>query len=432
MAKIIGLPKLSPTMEEGTLAVWSKKEGDAVDIDDLLAEVETDKATMEFRSFDKGVLLKILVPAGETLAPDTPVAIIGEKGEDISALLAQVAAKGGAKSEPTEPVKTEAKSDAKAEPAKAEAKSDAKAEPAKAELPAPDGRKMASPLVRRLAREEGIDLADVGGSGPHGRIVKRDLDAFVANGGASAKPKSSAASVPSSSVLGYERLPARVEKASQMRKTIARRLVESKQNVPHFYLTIDVDAAAMIVAREQMNALLKDEKVSFNDLVIKATAIALRRVPEVNASWMDGEIHFHQVVDVSVAVAVADGLVTPVVRDADKLGVLAISREVKELAEKARTKKLKPEEMMNGTFSVSNLGMFGIEEFGAVINPPEGAILAVGALRDDVGVVNGQVAPVKRMKVTMSCDHRVVDGALGARWLAELKKLLENPMGMLL
>lgn len=435
MAKIIGLPKLSPTMEEGTLAVWSKKEGDAVDIDDLLAEVETDKATMEFRSFDKGVLLKILVPAGETLAPDTPVAIIGEKGEDISALLAQVAAKGGAKAEPTkaEPTKADAKSEAKAEPPKAEpAKAEAKAEPAKTELPAPDGRKMASPLVRRLAREEGIDLADVGGSGPHGRIVKRDLDAFVANGGASAKPKSSAASAPSSSVLGYERLPARVEKASQMRKTIARRLVESKQNVPHFYLTIDIDASAMIVAREQMNALLKDEKVSFNDLVIKATAIALRRVPEVNASWMDGEIHFHQVVDVSVAVAVADGLVTPVVRDADKLGVLAISREVKDLAEKARTKKLKPEEMMNGTFSVSNLGMFGIEEFGAVINPPEGAILAVGALRDDVGVVNGQVAPVKRMKVTMSCDHRVVDGALGARWLAELKKLLENPMGMLL
>lgn len=433
MAKIIGLPKLSPTMEEGTLAVWSKKEGDAVDIDDLLAEVETDKATMEFRSFDKGVLLKILVPAGETLAPDTPVAIIGEKGEDISALLAQVAAKGGAKAESakSEPAKAEpAKSEAKAEPAKAEpTKSEAKAEPVKAELPAPDGRKMASPLVRRRAREEGIDLADVGGSGPHGRIVKRDLEAFVASGGAS-KPKAS--SVPSSSVLGYERLPARVEKASQMRKTIARRLVESKQNVPHFYLTIDIDASAMIVAREQMNALLKDEKVSFNDLVIKATAIALRRVPEVNASWMDGEIHFHQVVDVSVAVAVADGLVTPVVRDADKLGVLAISREVKELAEKARTKKLKPEEMMNGTFSVSNLGMFGIEEFGAVINPPEGAILAVGALRDDVGVVNGQVAPVKRMKVTMSCDHRVVDGALGARWLAELKKLLENPMGMLL
>ena len=430
MAKIIGLPKLSPTMEEGTLAVWSKKEGDAVDIDDLLAEVETDKATMEFRSFDKGVLLKILVPAGETLAPDTPVAIIGEKGEDISALLAQVAGGKGAKAEAakSEPAKAEpAKSEAKAEPAKSEAK----AEPVKAELPAPDGRKMASPLVRRRAREEGIDLADVGGSGPHGRIVKRDLEAFVASGGAS-KPKTSASSVPSSSVLGYERLPARVEKASQMRKTIARRLVESKQNVPHFYLTIDIDASAMIVAREQMNALLKDEKVSFNDLVIKATAIALRRVPEVNASWMDGEIHFHQVVDVSVAVAVADGLVTPVVRDADKLGVLAISREVKELAEKARTKKLKPEEMMNGTFSVSNLGMFGIEEFGAVINPPEGAILAVGALRDDVGVVNGQVAPVKRMKVTMSCDHRVVDGALGARWLAELKKLLENPMGMLL
>nr|MCU0675494.1 2-oxo acid dehydrogenase subunit E2 [Myxococcota bacterium] len=291
-----------------------------------------------------------------------------------------MAAKGGAKAEPTkaEPTKaepTKAKTDAKAEPTKSDAKaepakseSESAKEPAKSELPAPDGRKMASPLVRRLAREEGIDLADVGGSGPHGRIVKRDLEAFVASGGSA--PTKSKSNVPSSGVLGYERLPARVEKASQMRKTIARRLVESKQNVPHFYLTIDIDASAMIVAREQMNALLKDEKVSFNDLVIKATAIALRRVPEVNASWMDGEIHFHQVVDVSVAVAVADGLVTPVVRDADKLGVLAISREVKELAEKARTKKLKPEEMMNGTFSVSNLGMFGIEEFGAVINPP--------------------------------------------------------------
>lgn len=444
MAKIIGLPKLSPTMEEGTLAVWSKKEGDTVEIDELLAEVETDKATMEFRSFDKGVLLKILVPAGETLAPDTPVAIIGQAGEDISALLEQVAKGGAAKSDAkAEPAKSESKPEPKSD-TKADSKSDAKAPPksdSKAEstdakgkaesAAAPDGRKMASPLVRRLAREEGIDLAEVGGSGPHGRIVKRDLEAFVASGGSAAK-SGAPSGAPSSSGLAYERLPARVEKASQMRKTIARRLVESKQNVPHFYLTIDIDASPMIVAREQMNALLKDEKVSFNDLVIKATAIALRRVPEVNASWMDGEIHFHQVVDVSVAVAVADGLVTPVVRDADKLGVLAIARAVKELAEKARTKKLKPEEMMNGTFSVSNLGMYGIEEFGAVINPPEGAILAIGALRDDVGVVNGQVAAVKRMKVTMSCDHRVVDGALGARWLAELKKLLENPMGMLL
>ena len=447
MAKIIGLPKLSPTMEEGTLAVWSKKEGDTVEIDELLAEVETDKATMEFRSFDKGVLLKILVPAGETLAPDTPVAIIGEAGEDISALLEQVAKGGAAKSDAKAPAKGDAKAESKAEPSKSDAKADSKSDakaPAKGDAkaesksdaktestPAPDGRKMASPLVRRLAREEGIDLAEVGGSGPHGRIVKRDLEAFVASGGSSAK-SGAQSGAPSSSGLAYERLPARVEKASQMRKTIARRLVESKQNVPHFYLTIDIDASPMIVAREQMNALLKDEKVSFNDLVIKATAIALRRVPEVNASWMDGEIHFHQVVDVSVAVAVADGLVTPVVRDADKLGVLAIARAVKELAEKARGKKLKPEEMMNGTFSVSNLGMYGIEEFGAVINPPEGAILAIGALRDDVGVVNGQVAAVKRMKVTMSCDHRVVDGALGARWLAELKKLLENPMGMLL
>ncbi|MBX3250280.1 MAG: pyruvate dehydrogenase complex dihydrolipoamide acetyltransferase [Myxococcales bacterium] len=425
MAKIIGLPKLSPTMEEGTLVDWAKKVGDAVDVDDLLAEVETDKATMEFRSFDKGYLLAILVEPGETVAADTPVAIMGDEGEDISALLEQAKSgapkSGAAKSEPTESKAEPKGSSEAAEPAK-------EAKPARSSKPAPaakrvaaGGRQMASPLVRRLAREEGVDLGHVEGTGPFGRIVKRDLDEFLASGGA-----------PASSGAAFERRPPRVEKASQMRKTIARRLVESKQNVPHFYLTIDLDAAPMISAREQMNALLDGEKVSFNDLVIKASAIALRRIPEVNASWMDGEIHYHQVVDMSVAVAVADGLVTPVVRDADRLGVLAISREVKDLAEKARTKKLKPEEMQNGTFSISNLGMYGIEEFAAVINPPEGALLAVGALRDDVGVVGGEVRPVKRMKVTLSCDHRVVDGALGARWLAELKKLLENPMGMLL
>ncbi len=415
MAKIIGLPKLSPTMEEGTLVEWTKKEGDRVEIDDLLAEVETDKATMEFRSFDKGVLLKILVQPGESLAPDTPVAILGEEGEDIAALLAEVQA-GGATKSAQAPAEREAS--AAAEPKPATSKQRHGPSPAVSRT---DGRVLASPLVRRMAREEGVDLAQVGGSGPHGRIIKRDLEAFLASGGVSG------------ATHGAGPRPApRIVKASPMRKTIARRLTESKQTVPHFYLTIDIDAEPMIAARRQMNSVLDGEKVSFNDLVLKACAIALRNVPECNASWMGDEIHYHRVVDVSVAVAVPDGLVTPVVRDADRKGLLAIAREVKALAARAREKKLAPEEMTGGTFSISNLGMYGIEEFAAVINPPEGALLAVGGIRDAVVVRDGQVVAGKRMKVTLSCDHRVVDGAVGARWLQELQRLLQAPMAMLL
>lgn len=428
MAKIIGLPKLSPTMEEGTLVEWTKKEGDPVEVDDLLAEVETDKATMEFRSFDKGVLLKILVQPGESLAPDTPVAIIGEAGEDISALLAEVEA-GRAKSKqaaeapasPADPGGAAAATATATGTAASSTPASSTAGQTPQAAPRADGRVLASPLVRRMAREEGVDLSVVGGSGPHGRIIKRDLEAFLTSGGAAAATRDAG-----------PRPGPRVVKASQMRKTIARRLTESKQNVPHFYLTVDIDAEPMIAARQQMNALLDGEKVSFNDIVLKACAIALRNVPECNASWMGDEIHYHQVVDISVAVAVPDGLVTPVVRDADRKGVLAIAREVKELAARARDKKLKPEEMTGGTFSISNLGMFGIEEFAAVINPPEGALLAVGSIRDAVVVRGGELAAGKRMKVTLSCDHRVVDGAVGARWLQELQRLLESPMAMLL
>ncbi len=414
MAKIIGLPKLSPTMEEGVLLEWAKQEGDKVDIDDLLAEVETDKATMEFRSFDRGVLLKILVPAGESAAPDTPVAIIGKKGENIDDLLAQVAAGASSASSASAPEPTP-------EPAKVEA---VEAAPAAAPAPVapatPTGRVMASPLVRRLARERSLDLSTVVGSGPRGRIIKRDLEGVTAS---AAAPASAGA---------FVRLPPRVEKASPTRKTIARGLTESKQNVPHFYLTIDVDAGPLVAARKMMNATLKDDKVSFNDIIIKAAAMALRQFPQANASWMGDAIHFHQVVDISVAVAIPDGLVTPVVRDADHKGVLAISHEVRELAEKARNKRLRPEEMSNGTFSISNLGMYGVEEFAAVINPPEGALLAVGALRDAPVVKDGQLVAGKRMKVTLSCDHRVVDGAVGAAWLQVFQRLIEAPMAMLL
>jgi pyruvate dehydrogenase E2 component (dihydrolipoamide acetyltransferase) len=409
MAKIIGLPKLSPTMEEGTLVAWTKKEGDEVEVDDLLAEVETDKATMEFRSFDRGVLLKILVSEGETLEPDVPVAIIGKAGEDIADLLAQVASASASEAE------SEPESAPESEPA-----SSPEAAPASTAAPA-SGRVLSSPLVRKLAREQSIDLRTVEGSGPQGRIVKRDIESY---------------SGPSAGVAraSGERLPPRVVKASSMRRTIARRLTESKQTVPHYYLSIDVDIAPLSDAREAMNARLEaeGEKVSLNDLIIKASAMTLRRVPEVNASWMDKEIHYHQVVDISIAVAIDDGLMTPVIRDADRKGIAQIAREVRELAARAREKKLQPEEMSNGTFSISNLGMFGIEEFSAVINPPEAAILAVGTIRKEAVVEGDAIVPGRRMRFTMSCDHRVIDGATGAKFMAALKSTLESPVTMLL
>jgi len=403
MAKIIGLPKLSPTMEEGTLVAWTKSEGDEVEVDDLLAEVETDKATMEFRSFDRGVLLKILVAEGETLEPDVPVAIIGKAGEDISDLLAQVASTPAPKSEPAP-----------------EAESAPEAEPVPASAPASE-RVLSSPLVRKLARERSIDLGVVEGSGPQGRIIKRDIESYS---GAFRGSEGSSGQRPSP----------RIVKASSMRRTIARRLTESKQSVPHYYLTIDVDIAPLADAREAMNAQLeaKNEKVSLNDLIIKAAAMTLRRFPEVNASWMDKEIHYHQVVDVSVAVAIEDGLMTPVIRGADRKGVAEIAREVRELAARARDKRLQPEEMTNGTFSISNLGMFGIEEFSAVINPPEAAILAVGTIRDEPVVEGGAIVAARRMRFTMSCDHRVIDGATGAKFMAALKATIESPLAMLL
>ena len=414
MAKLIGLPKLSPTMEEGTLAKWAKQEGDKVSIDDLLAEVETDKATMEFRSFDKGVLLKILAPEGSVLVMDAPVAIIGKAGEDISALVAEAeawSAGGGSEDSAPEPEAAAAAPAAAAPSAPAPAVSS----PAPARSSA-GGRIIASPLVRRIAGRS-IDLARVPGTGPRGRIIKRDLDAALS--GVRPRPP--------------RRAP-RAEPLSSMRRTIARRLTESKQQVPHFYLTVDIDAEPLMSARADVNQELAErgEKVSVNDLIIKAVAVALGRMPEVNASFMGDSIHYHQNVDVSVAVSVPDGLVTPVIRDADYKSVSEISREVKALAAKARDKKLMPEEMMNGTFSVSNLGMFGVEEFSAVINPPEGAILAVGTVRSEPVVRGGSVVPGKRMRMTMSCDHRVIDGALGAQWLKVLTDLLEHPIKLFL
>ncbi len=432
MAKIIGLPKLSPTMEEGTLVSWAKKEGDAIDVDDLLAEVETDKATMEFRSFDRGVLLKILVPEGVTLEAEVPVAIIGDEGEDISALLAEV--EQGAAAAPAPPVGPDATPDSKAVKASKPSAATTAAKPAEASAPSPEpaeasppaeasadsGRVLSSPLVRRLARERGIDLSRVDGTGPHGRIIKADIDAYEPGAG--------------TAPAAGDRPPPRVEPASSMRRTIARRLTESKQTVPHYYLTIDTNIAPLMEARKELNAVLEAEgkKASLNDLIIKAAAVALRRVPQVNASWVDKAIHYHQVVDVSVAVSIEDGLLTPVVRDADKKGIAQIADDVRDLATRARDRKLGLEEMTGGTFSISNLGMFGIDEFAAVINPPEAAILAVGTIREEPVAHEGQIILGKRMRFTMSCDHRVVDGATGAKYLAAFKGIIESPLSMLL
>ncbi len=451
MAKIIGLPKLSPTMEEGTLVRWVKNEGDQVAVDDLIAEVETDKATMEFRSFDAGVLLKQLAPEGATLSPDQPVAIFGKEGDDISALLKQA---GGAEAPAKEEKKPEAKpkQEAKAEPPEAEEDEPREDERGEHEPP-PErvgGRVLASPVVRKIAREKDIDLAQVRGSGPNGRVIKRDVDGDTRQGlpgqalrGPSAppparKPATPPPPAPAQAPAPVPAAPAsegdRTEKLSQMRKTIARRLTESKRDVPHFYLTIDVDAEPLSELRADFNERLakQGEKISLNDLLIKAVATALRRMPKVNVSYAGDSVIYHDHVNISVAVAIPDGLVTPVIRDADRLGALAISQQVRELAGRAKDKKLKPEEMQGGTFSISNLGMFGIDSFSAVINPPEGGILAVGAVRDEPVVKHGAVVAGKRMALTMSCDHRVVDGALGAEWLKLLRTLLEAPLSMLL
>lgn len=440
MAKIIGLPKLSPTMEEGTLASWSKQEGDKVEIDDLLAEVETDKATMEFRSFDKGVLLKILADEGDTLAPDAPVAIIGEEGEDISALIEKAqngsapASEDGANKEAAK-TSDASRDDSDDEQQRAdrhldeESDDDSSADETQTTARAADGnaRIFASPVVRKIAREKNIDLREIEGSGPRGRIIKDDLE------GIKAKSRKSHAPAAGRKVTAGRKAEPTVEKLSQMRKAIARRLTESKQTVPHFYLTIDVDAEPIMAARKAINAVLESEgkKVSVNDMIIKAVASALKRYPRANASFTDKGIVVHNRVDISVAVAVQDGLMTPVVRDADQKGAAEIGQEVRELAERARDKKLQPEDYTDGTFSVSNLGMYGIEDFSAVINPPEGAILAVGAVREEPVVKGGQVVPGKRMRMTLSCDHRVIDGAIGAEFLQVLRSMLESPLSML-
>lgn len=418
MAEIVKMPKLSDTMEEGVVAEWHKKVGDKVQSGDILAEIETDKATMEFESFYDGVLLHIGVEKGKAAPVNDVLAIIGEKGEDVSAILDKIAKEAPKKEEK----ETEEK---KEEAPKEEKKEEVKEEPVKQETKVEkqvtssggghDLSLKASPLARKLAKEKGVNLSFVKGTGDGGRIIKRDVENF--QGGTA------------NAFVGVETY---TEKPiSQMRKTIAKRLSESKFTAPHFYLTIKIDMDQAITVRKGINASIAPNKISFNDLVIKAVARALKDHPAVNAAWKGDVIRYNEHVNIGVAVAVDEGLLVPVVRFADGKTLTQISGEVREFAKKAKDKKLQPQDWEGNTFTISNLGMFGIDEFTAIINSPDACILAVGAI-DEVPVVkNGQIVPGNIMKVTLSCDHRVVDGAVGSAFLQTFKNYMENPVLLL-
>lgn len=426
MAIVIDMPKLSDTMQEGVIAKWNIKEGDKVSSGDIIAEVETDKATMDVEVFDSGTVLKIMAKEGEAVPLGGMMAIIGEPGEDISSLLDGDA--GSSKESP----KSEKKEEKATETSKTEEKSFdplfGDIDESKAVADMGDSRVKASPLARKMAEDQGINLSNIKGSGPNGRIVKADIEGFD-------KSSASATSATESKSVTYPSFSVDTEdkeiRISQMRKTIAKRLAESKFTSPHFYETVDIDMKSAIAAREAMNAS-GDVKISFNDLVVKACAKALRQHPKMNSSWLGDVIKEHGGVHVAIAVAIEDGLVTPVIRNTDIKGLAQISAETRDLAKRARDKKLEPKDWEGSTFTISNLGMYGIEEFTAIINPPNAAILAVGAIRDVPVVENGQVVPGKRMKVTLSSDHRVVDGASCAEFLNSVRKYLENPATMLL
>ncbi|WP_101419815.1 pyruvate dehydrogenase complex dihydrolipoamide acetyltransferase [Brucella melitensis] len=442
----ITMPALSPTMEEGNLSKWLVKEGDKVAPGDVIAEIETDKATMEVEAVDEGTVAKIVVPAGtEGVKVNALIAVLAEEGEDVAAAAKGAGAAPKAEAPKDEPKPAEAKKEAAA-PAAAPA-------PARSEQPAvapavnKGERVFASPLARRIAKDAGVDISAVKGSGPHGHVIQRDVEAALASGGAkavSAQAESAAAPKPMSddAILklfedgSYEVVP-----HDGMRKTIARRLVESKQTVPHFYLTIDCELDALLALRSQINAaapMLKTEKgevpaykLSVNDMVIKATALALRDVPEANVSWTEGGMIKHKCSDVGVAVSIPGGLITPIVRHAESKTLSVISNEMKDMARRARDRKLKPEEYQGGSTSVSNLGMFGVKDFAAIINPPHATIFAIGAGEERAVVKKGEIKVATVMSVTLSTDHRAVDGALAAELAQAFKRHIENPMGML-
>jgi pyruvate dehydrogenase E2 component (dihydrolipoamide acetyltransferase) len=429
MAEVMLMPLLSDTMTEGTVAGWHKEIGDEVEIGELLLEIETDKAVMEQDSFFEGTLLHIGVQEGETVPVNAVLAVIGEKGEDFQADLdAALAKANGGSAEKEETPAAEATPEAPKEEV--------------TETTAPetsdDGRVKASPLARKMAEEEGLKISAIKGSGENGRIVKRDVEAAIATQQSAPAPATAPAPQPAVSApatpppppAGVEGEAYEEVKLSNMRKVIARRLGESKYSAPHFYLTMAINMDKAMTIRKQLNTM-SPSKISFNDLVIKAASLALRQHPAINASWLGDAIRYNKVYNVGVAVAVDEGLVVPVIRNADMKSLSQISAEVKDKAKKAMERKLPVEDMQGNTFSISNLGMFGIEEFTAIINPPDSCILAVGGINQVPVVKDGEIAVGNIMKVTLSCDHRVVDGASGAAFLNTFKGLLEDPISML-
>ena len=424
MAEIIKMPKLSDTMTEGVVAEWHKKIGDTVKSGDLLADIETDKATMEFESYQEGTLLYIGVEKGKTAPVDSVLAIVGKQGEDISALLAPETKKPAEAAATPEPKKEEpalkqetAKKEEAAKPQSTPALQASIANQPSTPVPAVDstGRFKISPLAKKMAGDKNINLSFIRGTGDGGRVIKRDVENYQGGGVSAAMLEES-----------Y-----RDEPVSQMRKTIARRLVESKFSAPHFYLTMEIEMDEMIKARESINQVIVSGKISFNDLVIKGVATALRAHPKVNASWRGDFIRYNTHIHVGMAVAVEDGLLVPVIRFADSKTLSQISAEAKDFAQKAKNKKLQPTDWEGNTFTISNLGMFGIDSFTAIINPPDACIMAIGGIHETPVVKDGKIVPGHVMKVTMSCDHRAVDGATGSAFLQTFKQLMENPVILL-
>jgi len=447
----ITMPALSPTMEEGNLAKWLVKEGDKVAPGDVIAEIETDKATMEVEAVDEGTVAKLVVPAGtEAVKVNALIAILAADGEDVAE-----AAKGGAAppAEAGAPKQEAAKAESpKEESAPAKAEKPVADQAAASSTPAPVAesgeRIFASPLARRLAKEAGLDLSAVSGSGPHGRIVKTDVEKAVASGGAKAAPSAAASAGAPAPALAKGQSDEAVLKLFEqgsyelvphdgMRKVIAKRLVESKQTVPHFYVSGDCELDTLLALRAQLNAAAPEKdgkpayKLSVNDMVIKALALALRDVPDANVSWTESNMVKHKHSDVGVAVSIPGGLITPIIRKAEEKSLSTISNEMKDYGKRAKERKLKPEEYQGGTTAVSNMGMMGVKSFSAVINPPHATILAVGAGEERAVVKNGEIKIANVMTVTLSTDHRCVDGALGAELIGAFKRYIENPMGML-
>lgn len=422
-ATSILMPKMTDTMTEGTLVQWHKKVGDKIKSGDLLAEIETDKATMDFESTESGTLLYVGVEAGKTIAPGAVLAIVGEAGVDFKSLL-----EGGNKTESTSQPKAENKPEDENKTSEPQKEKESISD----DTDAHDERIKISPLAKVLAKEKGITITEVKGTGENGRIVKKDIESFVPAAKPKEKEQPKTESKPAINVSAYSGTETFDEVSlSQMRKVIARRLSESLFTAPHFFLTMEINMDKAVTAREGMNEF-SPVKISFNDIVIKAVAMALRRHPAVNSSWLGDKIRYNHHVSIGMAVAVEDGLLVPVIRFADGKSLSQISTEAKDLGGKAKIKKLQPQEMEGSTFSISNLGMFGIEEFTAIINPPNSCILAVGGIKQTPIVKNGEIKVGNIMKVTLSCDHRVVDGATGADFLKTLKGLLEEPMRLLI